>query len=135
MNLQKILFTFLLLAGTSLTLSAAEPLQIVDRGLDGNERYYVVSCPDNTIGTVKIVFDFDPNVIPEVSDDVRRARINAKATIPKIVQVCVFPSSGVEQCRNKWDMDAAAVASCQKSALPPLTEEQKKVLERPRLGV
>jgi hypothetical protein len=135
MNLQKKIFLFLLLTGTSFTLSAAEPLQIVDRGLDGNERYYVVSCPDNTKGTIKVTFDFDSNIIPEVSDDVRRTRTNIKATIPKIVQICVYPSEGAEQCRNNWEMASAAVASCEKSTIPPLTDEQKKVLERPRLGV
>ena len=135
MNLQSTLYMFLLLTGLSFSLSAAEPLPIVDRGLDGNERYYAVSCPDNTTGIVKIVFDFDSNDIPEVSDDVKRARINATASKPKIVQVCIFPPSSAEECRNKWDMKSAATASCQKSPLPPLTEEQKKVLERPRLGV
>ena len=135
MNLQTNLFTFLLLSGISFSLSADEPLRLIDRGLDGNERYYAVTCPDNTMGSVKVVFDFDPNAVPEVSDDVRRARINAKATKPKIVQVCIYPVSGAEQCRNKWDLDTAAIESCQKSATPPLTEEQKKVLERPHLGV
>ncbi len=135
MNLQTNLYTFLLLGGISFSLNAAEPLRLIDRGLDGNERYYAITCPDNTMGSVKVVFAFDSNAIPEVSDDVRRARINAKATKAKIVQVCIYPVSGVEQCRNKWDLDTAAIASCQKSATPPLTEEQKKVLERPHLGV
>jgi hypothetical protein len=135
MNLRTTLYTFLLLSGTSFSLNAAESLRLIDRGLDGNERYYAVTCPDNTMGSVKVIFDFDSNAIPEVSDDVRRSRISAKATKPKIVQVCIYPVSGTEQCRNKWDLDAAAIESCQKSANPPLTEEQKKVLERPRLGV
>jgi hypothetical protein len=133
MNLQNTFFIFLLFAGTN--LNAAEPLRVIDRGLDGNERYYSVTCPDNTMGSLKVIFDFDSNAIPEVPDDVRRARINAKTDKHKIAQVCIYPSSGVEQCRNKWDMDSAALASCQKSPIPPLTDEQKKVLERPRLGV
>jgi|LWDU01.1.fsa_nt_gi hypothetical protein len=136
MNLQKILFTFLLLAGTSLTLSAAEPLRLIDRGLDGNERYYATTCPpDNSMGSIKVVFDFDTNNIPEVTDEDKRLRIRTKTTEPKIVQVCVYPVSGAEECRDKWDLDSAAIASCKKSEIPPLTDEQKKVLERPRIGV
>lgn len=135
MNLQTNLLPLLLLCGISFNLSADEPLRLIDRGLDGNERYYAVSCPDNTMGSVKVVFDFDSNAIPEVSDDVRRARINAKTTKPKIVQVCAYRVSGAEECRNQWELNSAAIASCQKLTQPPLTEEQKKVLERPRLGV
>ena len=135
MDLQKTITTFLLFTGISFSLSAAEPLRIIDRGLDGNERYYAISCPDNSMGTVKLVFDFDTNNTPEESDETQRLRINTKATTPKLVQTCIYPVSGAEQCRDKWDLDSAALASCETSATPPLTDEQKKVLERPRLGV
>ncbi len=135
MNTCKTILTSLLLTGISLNLSAVEKLRLIDRGLDGNERYYAVTCPpDGKMSSVKVVFDFDPNAVPEVSDDVRKARVRTTTKTPKVVQVCIYPHSGNEQCRGNWDLDNAAKASCVVTALKPLTDEQKENLGKPLLG-
>ncbi len=109
----------------SININADEPLRIIDRGLDGNERYYSITCPDGGMSSVKVVFDFDPNTIPEVSADVRKARIQTTTKKLKVTQICIYPHSGNEKCRNKWDLEKAAKASCKKTRIKPLTEEQK----------
>lgn len=143
MNSQNILYTFLLLTGLSFSLSAAEPLRILDQGLDGNQRYYQITCPGGQSSTVIQQFNFDTsniNTDPEPEFNDGRSPIGNKgsrnsAGSLKLVNVCIIPYAGAEECRNKWDLENAAEASCQESKIPPLTEEQKKVLARPRLGV
>jgi hypothetical protein len=134
MKLFKLFSISILISGLSFNISAEEPLRIIDRGLDGNERFYSITCPDSKTSSVKVVFNFDPNAIEEISDEVRKARVQTNVKKLKISKVCIFPHSGNEKCRRKWDLDDAAKASCVVSKLKPLTDEQKKNLGKPLLG-
>jgi hypothetical protein len=142
MNLQNTLYPFLLLTGISFNLNAAEPLRILDRGLDGDKRYYAITCPGGQTSTVIQQFNIDTSNIsePEFYDSLEASPATIKGSSAsagslKLVNVCIYPYAGAEECQNKWDLEKAAEASCVESSLPPLTEEQKKVLDRPHLGL
>ena len=97
--LNTLFITFALTAISNLA-TAAEPLRVLDNGLDGNTRYYTITCPDGSRSTVNVKFD-----IPDEPTESTEG--------PRIVEVCIFSSAG-QKCQPKWDLDAAAKTSCSK---------------------
>ena len=90
---------------------AANELQIIDNGQDGNTRYYSVGCPDGTVGTIVVHFK-ETNVTP-VSEEVRKTRTgNKKPAKAQITNVCASPGSDNEKCNASWKLQVAAKQSC-----------------------
>lgn len=86
------LFVFTLMA-FSFQVSAAEPLRIHDKGLDGNDRIFVVNCPNGDRSSVAVTYEFGQKV--------------------SVAKVCVFPAYSQMTCRNGfWNVDEAAEFSC-----------------------
>jgi hypothetical protein len=83
--------SMLFMAGVN--LAAADRLQVIDRGQDGDQRLYMVVCPDGNRSSVVQTFEV----------------ANGKTALK---QVCIFPHNGQDECRPDWDLDAAAEASC-----------------------
>lgn len=111
MNMRYLITTTLLLLITANT-QAREPLRILDRGMDGNKRYYTVQCPNGKRASVVQTFNFSPNE-NKISQEVLRARINLSQKPIKVIKVCIVNSNrGKEECRGYWDLDQAAQASC-----------------------
>lgn len=103
---------FALLAAVTLSVSAEEKLRVLDQGLDGNQRIYMITCPDGSVSTVIQVFNFDAGSIPEISPESREARISSASVKPvKVDKVCIY-TKNTEACRPQWELDAAAEASC-----------------------
>jgi hypothetical protein len=88
------LCVFILFSGISDTLTAAGKLQVFDKGLDGNQRIYLVICPDGNRSSVVQTFE-------------------SAGGKTRLAQVCIYPHSGKDQCRPDWDLDTAAQLSCQ----------------------
>ena len=84
---------FITLTATTCLTQAAEVMRIHDRGLDGMDRIFVVNCPNGNRTSVTVTYEMEPQV--------------------KVANVCVFPASGEKTCRNQWDVDQAALFSCQ----------------------
>lgn len=103
---------FLIAAATiSFQCYAANELQIIDKGQDGNTRYYSVGCADGSVGTIEVTFK-ETSVAP-VSEDVVRARTgNAKPAKAQITNICASPGSDNEKCNASWKMQTAAKQSC-----------------------
>jgi len=110
LHLTKITF-FIALTALSFQIMAANSLQVIDRGQDGNERYYSVACADGS--TKSVVVHFKETKRKEVSEEVLKTRTgNAKPAKAKITNICAEPGSDNEKCSASWDVQAAAKASC-----------------------
>lgn len=91
---------------------AEQKLRVLDKGIDGNQRSYLVTCPDGTITSVIQTFNI-PTTQPQTppNHDLHLTRGN-RAIQPKVTQVCIQPRQGDDVCRSSWDVDEAARASC-----------------------
>ncbi len=69
------------------TAYAASPTAVIDRGVDGDERYYTVVCPSDKRTSVKNRF--------------------------KIKEVCTYRIGDKEEtCRKNWNVPKAAKYAC-----------------------
>ncbi len=110
LHLSKTTF-FIALMALSFQSMAADSLHIIDKGQDGDTRYYSVACPDGTTGTVVVYFQETNST--EISEEVLRARTgNAKPAKAKIIKTCAAPGSDKEKCSGSWNVQKAAKASC-----------------------
>ncbi len=77
----------------SFQVSAAEPLRIHDQGADGDDRIFVVNCPNGDRSSVVVTYTSEPTF--------------------GVARVCARPAYGEASCRNGfWDIDEAAALSC-----------------------
>jgi hypothetical protein len=85
---QKILFPLILtLVLPPLVYGAG--VQVLDRGIDGNQRLYAISCPDGSRGSITQQFTLGDNGVGDLTQ----------------THVCIFPQKGVETCRPNWNID------------------------------
>jgi hypothetical protein len=109
MNFFITIFYTLLLSGISFNAVAAEKLRVLDRGMDGPQRYYSVSCPDGNNSSVVVKYDTPEKQIPDAGED---GPSLGKAKKVKIIEVCMSSHAGKYECRPNWSVDKAAQASC-----------------------
>lgn len=110
-HLLKNLFFITLMSFSYQSMAANKSLHIIDKGQDGNSRYYTVACPNGTNGSIVVYFK-ETNV-KEISEEVLKTRTgNAKPPKPQIINTCASPGSDNEKCSASWDMQTAAKASC-----------------------
>jgi hypothetical protein len=109
MNFFKTIFYTLLLSGISFNVAAADKLRVQDRGMDGTERYYSVSCPDGKNSSVVVKFDMPEEQMPESGED---GPSFSKVKKIKTIEICMSSHAGKHECRAKWSVDEAAQASC-----------------------
>jgi len=112
MKITKLTLLFLTLALAGQNSLAADKLRVLDRGLDGNQRSYLITCPGGGYGSVIQTFDI-PTTAPAKappSPDVIAG--GGRATKPHVTRVCIQTSDGQEICRGSWNLDDAARASC-----------------------
>lgn len=110
----KTVFAFLsavLLAATGAAPFAAEKFRVIDRGLDGNQRIYLVTCPSGHQSSVIQTFSV-PDQDGRVPDNNLRVADGRTAAPGRVIEVCIYPSRGKESCRPAWAVDEAARASC-----------------------
>lgn len=91
---------------------AADKLRVLDRGLDGNQRTYLITCPDGSLGSVVQTFDIPttaPTKAPPAPDVIAGG---GRAITPRVTQVCIQTKDGQDVCRAGWNLDEAARASC-----------------------
>jgi hypothetical protein len=110
MNSFKIIFITLLLSGFSATSMAEGKLRVLDRGMDGNQRYYYVTCPDDNRGSVTVKYDMPETQMPETSED--DFALSSSSYEVKVIETCMFSHSGKHKCKSNWSVDEAAEASC-----------------------
>jgi hypothetical protein len=113
MNITKLLTLFFMLSLASQYSHAADRLRVLDRGLDGNQRTYLVTCPDGTLTSVIQTFDIPVSAEPytgPTSPDVFAG--GGRAIKPHVTRVCAQARDGQDICRTSWDLDEAARASC-----------------------
>ena len=102
-------FKIILISGLFFTFSSqvfAEKLRVLDKGFDGNNRYYTVTCPNAKQSSVVVTFDHidtDPKHKGEGSAYTKQA---------KAIKTCMYSYSGDEVCKPAWDIDEAAQESC-----------------------
>jgi hypothetical protein len=101
----------LVLVGTG--LQAEEALRVLDRGLDGNKRNYLITCPDGKYSSV--VEEFTIQELPDGLGQQDNPRLTGAVNVApaKLLQVCVYPHDGLDLCRPVWSVDEAAKESCQ----------------------
>ena len=93
---QKILFPVILTLASLPLVYGADGVQVLDRGIDGNQRLYAISCPNGSGGSITQQFSLDDN----------------GAGNPAQTNVCIYPQKGVEACRPNWNIDKAAETIC-----------------------
>lgn len=104
-------FKIILISGLFFCFSSqvlAEKLRVLDKGIDGNNRYYAVTCPNTKLSTVVVTFD-------DLAGPPRRDKSQGEpltGKVPKIVKTCMYSYSGDEVCKPKWTIDDAARESC-----------------------
>ena len=93
---------------------AADKLRVLDRGIDGNQRSYLVTCPDGTLNTVTQTFDIPtaPAQKPPPPPDQPYAGGGTRGNSPHVTQVCITQRHGPDICQSSWGLDEAAQASC-----------------------
>lgn len=113
MNITKLLTIFFMLLLASQYSQAADRLRVLDRGLDGNQRTYLITCPNGTLTSVVQTFNIpsseEPSKAPK-SPDVFAG--GGRALTPRVTRVCIQTRDGQDICRAGWDLDEAANASC-----------------------
>ena len=100
-------FKILLISGLFLTSSPlvhAEGVQLLYAGMDGNNRYYTVGCPNDKTSSVVVTFD---HINTETKGDG-----SATSKPEKAIKTCINTYSGIEACKPDWDIVAAAQESC-----------------------
>jgi hypothetical protein len=113
MNAIKMILLIILLFSAN-ALYAQDKLRILDRGIDGNQRHYLITCPDGSTGGVTIEFELAQ---PANREDVLRnlklgTRPYIKTKAPKITQTCIDLEDSEEKCLPAWELEKAALASC-----------------------
>lgn len=115
MKLTKSIFILLLISGISSAVFANNKLRVLDQGIDGANRTYLVTCPDGTYSSV--VQEYEPRKTGN-SEPVRKPGVLVMDTNnmkpPKLLRVCIYPHAGKDKCQTSWDVDAAAKESCQR---------------------
>jgi hypothetical protein len=100
-------FKILLISGLLFPFSGqvfAEKLRVLDKGFDGNNRYYTITCPNKKQSSVVVTFDH--------IDTERRDESSPAGKPAKVVKTCMYSYSGKEACKPKWNIDEAALESC-----------------------
>ena len=95
-------FKILLISGLLFPFSGqvfAEKLQVLDKGIDGNKRYYNVTCPNNKRSGVVVHYSDTEGT-------------DSKPSQLTITKTCMNSYSDKEVCKPKWDVDQAALESC-----------------------
>lgn len=86
-------FLIIMLTIMSQSLLADSPLRIKNMGLDGNQRIYLVYCPDGSKSSISYRFKFEPKT--------------------SVVKTCVTPKISERICRDeKWPLQEAAEFGC-----------------------
>jgi len=93
---------------------AADKLRVLDRGIDGNQRTYLVTCPDGTLNTITQTFDIPtaPAKKPPPPPDQTYVGGGVRGGSPQVTRVCITQRHGKDICRPSWGVDDAARASC-----------------------
>lgn len=110
MNTLKFIIVFILVI-FCLSTGATEKLRILDRGLDGDKRTYLVTCPDGNLSSVVQKFAI-AETSSEPPDHMLRLSRGNNLSPTRIIQVCIYPHKGKDICLADWDLDTAARASC-----------------------
>ncbi len=117
MNIVKSILISILFTGTSMNLMAEGKLQVLDQGMDGDTRYYLIICPNGEKNSITVKFDIDPATgQPLTESDLPPLLIydgigmNIKP--PAVVEVCVHKGNGSYRCQGDINLDAAAETSC-----------------------
>ncbi len=104
---------FIVSVAFSFQCMAANNVQIIDKGQDGNTHYYTAACPNGTNGSVAVHFNetTPAEVSPEALELTGPIGIgtSSKSVVTKI---CASVGSENEKCNSSWDIQAAAKASC-----------------------
>lgn len=114
LNINKLVIVSIALSLSS-NIFAKDEIQVIDRGLDGGKRTYLIVCPDGNQGTVSNEFDIKNK--PEVSADDKSDHIGGVPPMsvsipPKLIKVCIENTKGDEKCQTSWKLDSAAKAVC-----------------------
>ena len=107
----KIVLVFLITLNCA---NAADSYIITDRGMDMGARTYAVACSDGKNASVNIQFNTENSTRNEEleSPGLTMQSEGSTSTMPSIIQVCIFPFEGKEECRTSWKLKEAAKASC-----------------------
>ncbi len=110
MNTIKTFFIATLLF-SSASAFAENKFQVIDRGIDGDQRQYLITCTDGTRGSVTKHFELP--IVDTDPDKIEKKGQSAGISVPpKLIKVCIELDNGDEQCRPSWELDTAAKASC-----------------------
>ena len=98
------------------TLYAADQVQVLDRGLDGDQRTFLVTCSDGSKGSVTQYYEF-PAINIDRDEHARKLEkgimiLPKGNSEPTISKVCSENEAGTIKCLSSWDLDNAAKASC-----------------------
>lgn len=99
----------------SMNALAEEKLRVLDKGIDGNQRIYLITCPDGSLSSVVQTFNISTRPKKEKPPEPGTFTGGRSATTPQVTQVCIHPgqTKGEDVCRSSWTIDDAARASCQ----------------------
>ena len=105
--------------GSAPNALAKQPLRLIDGGMQGNQHYYIVSCPNSSKASIIQTYNFTPTkMVNEENRDelVKRPQLKRSSSPKpiKVVKVCVEGGNLKEKmCRNAtWDLDEAAAVAC-----------------------
>ncbi|NOG61622.1 MAG: hypothetical protein HND53_14080 [Proteobacteria bacterium] len=113
-HLLKNLFFITLMAFSYQSMAANKTIQVIDKGQDGNSRYYTAACPDGTNGSVVVYFQETGNteVSPQMLELTGPVGTGTSPK-PQVIKVCAAVGSDKEQCKGgSWSVQDAAKASC-----------------------
>lgn len=114
MHITKLAALFIALTLAGQTSHAADKLRVLDKGTDGNQRNYLVTCPDGSLSSVVQIFNIPAATqqedLPPPNGVSPRAGTNT--TKVRVTKVCIQPTNGEQVCRPSWNLDEAAKASC-----------------------
>jgi len=113
MNVFRLVIVYMSLALASAGLQAEEVLRVLDRGLDGNKRTYLITCPDGSYSSV--VEEFTIQELPDGLGQQDNPRLTGAVNVAAAerLSVCIYPHDGEDACRPAWTVDEAAKMSCQ----------------------
>lgn len=109
MNITRFILLLAMLVAGNMAYPA-EKLRILDRGLDGNQRIYLITCPHGKNASVVQTFSAPVQIVEDRDHKLRITRGSSPA--PVLVRVCIYPTDSPEQCRPIWALEEAAGASC-----------------------
>lgn len=93
---RKILFPVILALVLPPLVYGAAGIQVVDQGMDGDQRLYAISCPNGSSGSITQQF----------------TQGDSTGGGQGQITVCIYPEKGEETCRPNWDIDKAAETIC-----------------------